>query len=653
MSIAARCLRSTGKLLVDRSLSRRAIEVQKQALTALRSRTSVRRDLADLLLGTAEAPEFVVESLEKMYQELDKPKRDAVALALSSPDFTVVQGPPGTGKTTFIAEVAVQVKERRRSSKLLLTSQTHVAVDNAAVRIGELRPDLRVVRVGRADRVDAAAQHLTVESQLRRWREDVSQRSREYMQTWAAERGIDENAVGAYRDIADLAQIGQRVARAEARATELAAEESRLLDRLTDPHVAVPGDDSTTIVGDDQEEYGAVVDELEQRHKEVADARKLGKELTDRLCALLGVPRIESADDARRMVAAKFPARSEDVEMFLNLSTLQDEWLLRFGQGRDFERAVVEHADVVAGTCVGVASSMAADAEFDIAIIDEASKATPTETLVPMVRSNSWILVGDERQLPPFVETALEDEGILEEFDLTKDQLARTVFDHLNETLPATRTVALTSQHRMIEPIGKLVSDCFYDGVLTSARGSEPDFRAIGLALDTPVLWASTSAAKDHAEKRIGTSFCNHAEIHAIERLLKRLQQAARNSDETLRVGVVAGYQAQTDRLRRNIRPGDSSWSHLAIDVHPVDSFQGQERDLIVYSVVRSNNESNLGFLRSDRRLNVALSRGREALVIVGDATFCEKISGRNPLRRVLEHIRVNAHCSLSEDVRG
>jgi hypothetical protein len=205
----------------------------------------------------------------------------------------------------------------------------------------------------------------------------------------------------------------------------------------------------------------------------------------------------------------------------------------------------------------------------------------------------------------------------------------------------------------MIEPIGKLVSECFYDGVLTSARGSEPDFRAIGLALDAPVTWASTSAVKDHVEKRIGTSFCNHGEIYVIERLLKRLQWAAEKSDEALRVGVIAAYQAQTDRLRRNIRPGDSAWSHLAIDVHPVDSFQGQERDLIIYSVVRSNSEGNLGFLRSDRRLNVALSRGREALIIVGDATFCDKISGRNPLRRVLEHIRLNAGCALSEDGRG
>lgn len=646
-------LPGTGKLLVDRSLSRRAIEVQKQALTSLRSRTSTRRDLADLLLGTIDGPDFAPVSLAETKQSLDKPKRDAVALALASPDFTVVQGPPGTGKTTFIAEVAVQVKERTRSSKVLLTSQTHVAVDAAAVRISELRPDLRIVRVGRSDRIDSSARHLTVEAQLTRWREDVAVRSREYLGRWAGQRGIDDAAVGAYRDIADLAQISHRLERTNERVETLAAQEGSLLDRLTDPTIQELEDDPASIVVEDQEEYAAVVDELEQRRKEMTELRARGAEIRDRLCALLGIHQLDSATDARDRVASNFPAKSADVEMFLSLSAMQEEWLLRFGQGKDFERAVVEHADIVAGTCVGVASSVAADAEFSLAIIDEASKATPTETLVPMVRSQKWILVGDERQLPPFVETALDDEGILDSFELTKDQLARTVFDHLKETLPQSRTVTLTNQHRMIEPIGRLVSECFYDGALTSARDGEPSFRTIDLALERPVTWISTSSTKDHLEKPIGTSFCNHAEIHATERFLRRLQRSAELAEERLHVGVIAGYQAQTDRLRRSIRPGDSHWSHLDIDVHPVDSFQGQERDVIIYSVVRSNAEGNLGFLRSDRRLNVALSRGREALVIVGDAAFCDKTAGRNPLRRVLEHIRTHGGCRLAEDAHG
>jgi hypothetical protein len=74
---------------------------------------------------------------------------------------------------------------------------------------------------------------------------------------------------------------------------------------------------------------------------------------------------------------------------------------------------------------------------------------------------------------------------------------------------------------------------------------------------------------------------------------------------------------------------------------------------VIIYSVVRSNPEGNLGFLRSDRRLNVALSRGRETLVIVGDASHCAKVSGRNPLRRVLAHIRLHDTCAVREVGRG
>ena len=648
-------LPSSGKLLVDRSLSRRAIEVQRQALTALRSRTSVRRDLADAMLADAEIPAVAPVPPAQTNQELDEPKRAAVATALGSPDFTVVQGPPGTGKTTFIAEVVVQRKVADRSTRILLTSQTHVAVDNAAVRIGQLRPDLRIARVGRTERVDAAAQHLTVEAQLRRWREDVSARSREYLKQWATIRGIEEKAVGAYADIAELAQTSERLKRTKDRIAALRSDEARLLDRLTDPEIETtpPADDEGTLLSDDQEEYGAVVDELEQGQKEFGELEAHGRMLNGRLCKLLGVEDLTSVSQARELVAGRFPAKSEDIEKFLKLSALQDEWLLRFGQGRDFERAVVEHADVVAGTCVGVASSMAADSEFDLAIIDEASKATPTETLVPMVRSKQWILVGDERQLPPFVETALDDEGILENYDLTKEQLSRTVFDHLNQVLPDDRKVALTRQHRMIEPIGTLVSECFYDGTLTSARSATPDFRAIEVALQTPVAWISTSGAKGSAEKQVGTSYCNDAEIHSVERLLNRLQWAAAQADEHLRVGVIAGYQAQTERLRRTIRPGDPRWTNLTIDVYPVDTFQGQERDVIIYSVVRSNRDGNLGFLRSDRRLNVALSRGRDALAIVGDAAFCEQTSGPNPLRRVIQHIRGHAGCHIAESDGG
>jgi hypothetical protein len=87
---------------------------------------------------------------------------------------------------------------------------------------------------------------------------------------------------------------------------------------------------------------------------------------------------------------------------------------------------------------------------------------------------------------------------------------------------------------------------------------------------------------------------------------------------------------------------------NLEIDIHPVDSFQGQERHVVLYSVARSNRDGKLGFLRAPERLNVALSRGREALVIVGDAEFCERAhGGHGPFTEVLRHIRDNSGCAL------
>jgi superfamily I DNA and/or RNA helicase len=111
---------------------------------------------------------------------------------------------------------------------------------------------------------------------------------------------------------------------------------------------------------------------------------------------------------------------------------------------------------------------------------------------------------------------------------------------------------------------------------------------------------------------------------------------------------VISGYGEQARRIQRDLRPGDSKWSHLDIHVHPIDSFQGQERDVVLYSVTRSNVDNDLGFLRSERRINVALSRAKDALVIVGDHRFCARArQGNNPFAKVLSHIQASKECRL------
>ena len=108
-----------------------------------------------------------------------------------------------------------------------------------------------------------------------------------------------------------------------------------------------------------------------------------------------------------------------------------------------------------------------------------------------------------------------------------------------------------------------------------------------------------------------------------------------------MRVGVISGYLSQLSVLTQQVQPDSDRWSHLDIDINSVDAFQGQERDVLVYSVTRSNARGELGFLRSPERLNVALSRGRDGLIIFGDSGHCEAaMAADSPFPRVLRHIR-------------
>src|SRR5262245_57435415 len=103
--------------------------------------------------------------------------------------------------------------------------------------------------------------------------------------------------------------------------------------------------------------------------------------------------------------------------------------------------------------------------EYDLCIVDEASKATATEILVPISRSRRWILVGDQKQLSPFQDPELTKRSLLDKYELQSTDFNSTLFDHLLNTLPQECIAALRVQHRMVPPIGRLISECFYDGL--------------------------------------------------------------------------------------------------------------------------------------------------------------------------------------------
>jgi superfamily I DNA and/or RNA helicase len=236
-----------------------------------------------------------------------------------------------------------------------------------------------------------------------------------------------------------------------------------------------------------------------------------------------------------------------------------------------------------------------------------------------------------------------------------QESLFETLVRHAKSERPeAVRSLA--TQQRMHPAIGQLISEVFYDGALTHGVAAAQRHHELDW-IPTPVLWLSTSGIAGRYEQQRGRSYENPLEISLVLQLLTRIERSSRETDSSRKeVGVISGYAAQIRELEARIDPRDSSrWSYLGIEVATVDAFQGRDRDIVVYSCARSSQVGGLGFMRDPRRLNVALSRARRLLVIVGDADMLERVSqdfDRNPFYRVIQYIKAHPQECYLVDAR-
>jgi len=198
-----------------------------------------------------------------------------------------------------------------------------------------------------------------------------------------------------------------------------------------------------------------------------------------------------------------------------------------------------------------------------------------------------------------------------------KAGLGKTLMERLVETHPETVTL-LKIQYRMSEDIMRFSSDYFYDGQVESAP--EVKYRSI-LDLDKAIEWKSLEETE---ESLLNSSRINTAEaeltLDTLQQYFERIGKQ-RLLDERIDVGIISPYRAQVQLLRRMLMKREyfKPFRRL-ITVNTVDGFQGQERDVIVVSLVRSNDEGQIGFLRDLRRMNVAMTRARMKLIIIGNA---------------------------------
>lgn len=672
-----------GELYFNTRLAEIALNRQKNSLDAIRYDRAVRSDLRNLLINPDEIQVSTLESEIQFIQDLNESQQEVVRSALSMQDFLLVQGPPGTGKTTFITEVILQTLRQNPEARILLSSQTHVALDNALERIQAMNPNLKLIRIGNHERVSEGVYSLLLEEQMEKWREDSLAKGQDFLAAWSANNGISqedlEKAV-LFRELKNIVlslealrvelesrrqereedfpiieNLRERQAPRKATKITLEALGAELEKKESISQSAKVGSSKEKakrrISAVQEEEFSRLEEKIEELEKKAKVLRDEQKQKVKHLQEITQV----KADELLMLTSQELEYQSNSLidpnalnaKLLQQLINLQKEWFDQFGRNERFNNPLIKRSQVVAGTCIGISREIH-DAEFDLCIVDEASKATATEVLVPMSRSKKWLLVGDPKQLPPFQDEVSRNTEFLEQYDLTPEDVQETLFDRLLRILPDGCQKMLATQHRMVEAIGELISTCFYEGKLESS-GPEID-KVLGKVLPRPVTWLTTSKLSNSREQSANSSFNNSCEVTVIFQWLKQLNQAATEAQMNYKVAVLSGYTAQCKLLNRSLDTEQGDLQALVIECNTVDAFQGREADIVIYSVTRSNKDGKIGFLRNEARLNVALSRGRLGLLIVGDHQFCRSLN-YSPLHNVLHYIEQHPEECICKEV--
>lgn len=594
-----------------------SLDRRQAAVRRIVGRTSRTRNLIGIFdPRTASSPLFLAgrQSAEKLKDQYDLNDQQAVALSavLATRPLALVQGPPGTGKTVFIAALVHAALTSGLVRNVLLASQAHEAVNNAAEAVLKL-----FARAGEVPSILRVGNEAVVSDRLLPFHvERVEQLQKDRFRAELRER---------------LAVAAQGLGLPEA-----------LTESLTHIELAIR----------------PVADRLASLHGEENSAQRIQalRETIDRQISPLGIGEMLTADIPldeilARTIEACIKAMphgerpsADRVAKFQAVAALARDFVGTVStEQRSLETFLAGTRQIVAGTCVGLGRSALGltSTPFDLVIVDEAARCTASELAVP-IQAGAWVvLVGDHKQLEPQHPESVVDE-VAERLAVGVAEVARSDFERVFDT--AYGKVAghtLRRQYRMLPPIGEIVSQSFYEKRLEHGR-TTPIIEAVALPADlsAPVTWFDTAPFGERARQADPNhkkSLTNSVEADVIVSLLKRwsecqpfLDWLSQQSSHTHGIGIICAYAAQRDLVRRKIALAPiHSVLRAGLKVDTIDSYQGKENPVVIMSLVRNNWDGPIqsgsktirpGFLAKSNRINVAISRAMDRLVIVGSS---------------------------------
>jgi regulator of nonsense transcripts 1 len=309
--------------------------------------------------------------------------------------------------------------------------------------------------------------------------------------------------------------------------------------------------------------------------------------------------------------------RTEEMRPLHKLQQLKDEQgELNSADARRYRallhkahRQILEHAQVICCTCAGAGDRRLGKLRFNQVLVDEATQSTEPEVLIPLVRGTRHIiLVGDHSQLGPVVMCKKAAQA-----GLTQSLFERLV--HLG-----IRPIRLQVQYRMHPCLSEFPSNTFYEGTLqngvSTADRLQPEVDFPWPNPNLPMMFLSCIGQEEISGS--GTSYLNRTEATSVEKVVTQFLKAGVLPEK---IGVITPYEGQRAYVVNYMARAGTLRQALyqQIEVASVDSYQGREKDIVVISCVRSNAEQGIGFLKDDRRLNVALTRAKYGLVLVGN----------------------------------
>jgi len=281
---------------------------------------------------------------------------------------------------------------------------------------------------------------------------------------------------------------------------------------------------------------------------------------------------------------------------------------------------ILNSADIIFATNSGAASEFLEERNFDIVFIDEAAQAMEPSTLIPFIKAKQAIFAGDHKQLPP---TILSND---ERLKLSMFERFTAIYENIYHTLEI--------QYRMNEKINNFVSSEFYEcKVKTYEKIKNITISDLGieekeeLGGNEPIVFFDTKGKFLEAIKKGSPSKYNPKEAEFVKFLVSKLKEAG-SKDEY--IGVITPYKDHEEYLKSIIE---------GIEIKSVDGFQGREKEIIILSLVRANEKEEIGFLSDIRRLNVAITRPKRKLIIVGDL---KTLSVNDTYKRLIEYISKN-----------